>query len=435
MSMLSNIMSSFLMSIAVFYVWNKISNKKLDYRDKKVYLIFIILMFIIIGNYVFIGDYFKVTTMILAFSIINLILYKNTIQDSFIAALVVEFGAMIAEIIFCFMIILFFPEIDTTTFVTTFFGKLFANFVIFLNMLLLAELNFHNKFFNMINKFSERIKKDQLIYYLIIVLISYNIIFAMYFYDINFGYMITINVVIILVYCYIVFMNLRMKEKYLRLSSKYDDTLNNLKEYEKMIDVYRISNHENKNQLLTVRNMIMNKDKNSVAYIDKIVDNKLNDDDRIMYETSIIPEGGLRATIYSKILLMKHKKINYSLSVDRKVRDVELTHLEDETILNICKVIGVFLDNAIEASGNEDSKISIKLYVDNTFNVEISNNIKEIIDLKMIDREGYTTKENGHGYGLSLVKSIISTTNILENVKKVDDDVFTQLLKIRYIKK
>ncbi|MDD4733773.1 MAG: GHKL domain-containing protein [Bacilli bacterium] len=362
-------------------------------------------------------------------------LYRKAIADSFIASIIVETGAIVAEIIFCFMILIVFPKIDLETFVTNFFGKLFSNFIIFLNILLLAELKFYNKFFNTIHRFSKGVRKTRIINSIILVLICYNIIFAMYFENLKFGYMVTINSFLLLLYGYIIYLNLKMKNNYFRLSSKYDDTIHNLKEYEKMIDVYRISNHENKNQLLTVRNMIVNKDKNITAYIDKIVDNKLNDDDKIMYETSIIPEGGLRATIYSKILLMKHKKIKYNLDVDRKVRDVELTILKDEEILNICKVIGVFLDNAIDSSLNEKSKIDIKLYLDNTFNIEISNKVKGKVNLKLIDKEGYTTKEHGHGYGLPLVKSIIATTRILDNITKIEDDIFIQTLKIKYKKK
>lgn len=433
--MMSNIISSLLMAISVFYVWNKISLKKINYLDIKVFLIFIVLIGVILTNYFFVNQYLKVTTMVLSFTLIHFMLYRKAIADSFIASIIVETGAIVAEIIFCFMILIVFPKIDLETFVTTFFGKLFSNFIIFLNILLLAELKFYNKFFNTIHRFSKGVRKTRIINSIILVLICYNIIFAMYFENLKFGYMVTINSFLLLLYGYIIYLNLKMKNNYFRLSSKYDDTIHNLKEYEKMIDVYRISNHENKNQFLTVRNMIVNKDKNITAYIDKIVDNKLNDDDKIMYETSIIPEGGLRATIYSKILLMKHKKIKYNLDVDRKVRDVELIILKDEEILNICKVIGVFLDNAIDSSINEKSKIDIKLYLDNTFNIEISNKVKGKVNLKLIDKEGYTTKENGHGYGLPLVKSIISTTRILDNITKMEDDIFIQTLKIKYKKK
>ena len=58
----------------------------------------------------------------------------------------------------------------------------------------------------------------------------------------------------------------------------------------------------------------------------------------------------------------KSKKVNYTLNVDREVRNVNLSLLKDRPILNICKILGVFLDNSIEAVKDlKEKQITIEI--------------------------------------------------------------------------
>ena len=201
-----------------------------------------------------------------------------------------------------------------------------------------------------------------------------------------------------------------------------------------MIDKFRVNNHENKNELMTIRNMIKAKDKTTIEYIDKLVDNKIKDNEKIMYKTSKIPEGGLRATIYSKLCTMDELKIKYTLDIANDVRAADLINLNDEVVLNICKILGVFLDNSIDAVKNLKNKnIDIEIYImDEKLCVDITNNFKGNLDLNKLGNQKYTTKGEGHGYGLSLVNQIIREYNeILENEKSINGDKFTQTLKIK----
>ena len=209
-----------------------------------------------------------------------------------------------------------------------------------------------------------------------------------------------------------------------------------LTEYEVMIDKFRVDTHENKNEFLTIRNML--KDKNSketvIKYIDKLVDNKIKDNDKIMKKTSKIPEGGLRATIYSKLCLMDKLKINYKLNISREVRTTDLINLDEDLVLKICKILGVFLDNAIEAVKElERKEISIEIYfMDDELCIDITNNFKGNIDIDKMSDMKYSTKGKGRGYGLTLVNKLLEEeSNRLENEKSISRDTFTQSLKIK----
>ena len=221
--------------------------------------------------------------------------------------------------------------------------------------------------------------------------------------------------------------------KYIKISNKYNTTLANLKEYEEILDKYKIMNHENKNDLLMIRNMIIKKEKDVDKYIDKLIEVKIKDDEKVMYETSIIPSGGLRATIYSKILMMKDNKINYKLHVDKGVRQVDLSGYSDEFVLDLCKVVSIFIDNAIEATcASKKREVLIQLFMDSEdkLNISIANTYKGSIDLSKIEMKGYTTKGEGHGYGLSLANELLSKHKFIRNTREIRKNTFVQNLVI-----
>ena len=62
---------------------------------------------------------------------------------------------------------------------------------------------------------------------------------------------------------------------------------------------------------------------------------------------------------------------------------------------------------------------------------EILNNYEGKIELEKLEQTGYTTKGQGHGYGLSLTRKIIDNNKKLKNEKRLSKETFTQILKIK----
>ena len=99
----------------------------------------------------------------------------------------------------------------------------------------------------------------------------------------------------------------------------------------------------------------------------------------------------------------------------------------------LSKVIGVFLDNAKEASILSDTKeVSILIFMDNDDVVfEIYNSyIGKAMNIKILYEPGHSTKGKGRGYGLSLVKTIVDENPMFNNETKIVDDYFVQVLKV-----
>ena len=127
---------------------------------------------------------------------------------------------------------------------------------------------------------------------------------------------------------------------------------------------------------------------------------------------------------------MDKLKIKYKLNISRDVRTTDLIDLDEDLVIKICKILGVFLDNAIEAvKGLKKKQIAVEMYaIDNDLCIDITNNFKGNLDINKISEAKYTTKGDGHGYGLTLVNQIIND----EAGKLENERVSTVILLLKH---
>ncbi len=433
------VIESVLMTLAVivstFYVWCKLLNKRIDFKDKRFWIILLGLVSFIILNYYMVNKFLRIISVTIVFMLSCIYLLKVEFKQGVIAALISQMMTMIAETIFVIVISVIFKSggefIQNTQFAT-----ILANVCIAMIVILLAQLSFAKKLYDKLVRFTMNISDLHLMLIIIVFVFGLNIFSMIAYYQLDFKMMLLFNVATMVIYFIVIMTAFKNKNDYIEISDKYNTTITSLKEYEDILNNYRVSNHENKNQLLTIRNMVKGKEKNIVGYIDKIVENKLQDNENLMGQSMIIPEGGLRGLVYSKMLLMKSKNIDFDLSVDKSIRTVQLIELGEQTMLDICKIVGVFLDNAIEAVENLEEKfIDFEMSVEDTkLSIFVTNNYEGTIDLDHMEDKGFSTKGGNHGYGLTLVKRLVSSNHLLRNEKHVSRDEFTQQLIINISK-
>lgn len=436
MKFLLEFISCYCLMFATIYYWHKLLNKNFDFKKIEIYVIVIILAFISMFNFFFVNSFIRVTIITIILMIFFRVLFEENFQKTILTPIYGQLVLMFAETSYALIMTILFKS-NVGMILETEFGIVFTNIFILSLFIIIMYIPFFKKFYNVLLKFTNKIKHFQLILFCLIILIFFNVYTIIAFFKIQFGNWIAINISLILICSFIVLYSFKTKNNYNIVNDKYSVAINSLKEYENMMTKYRIANHENKNLLLTVRAMILNKEKDVLKYIDSIVKEKFEDDERLLLNMSVIPSGGLRATIYSGILRIKENNIKYELDIDRKLSTVDLIELDENTIIDICKVMGVFIDNAIEEVNKLKVKnIGINLYMekDNIY-IKVSNNYKGTIDLEKIYETGYTTKGKNHGYGLSVVKEIIDKSTLLENVIELDDNFFSQILKLKYKKK
>lgn len=420
-------------TITNVYIWSKLLNKRPNFKNWKNYLYFILMAITTFINYFYNNHFLRIMTITMMMSLFIKLIFNEKVNKSILGAVTSQLIYMISEIIFA-LIITFVFDMNSNDIINNQFGTVLANFVISSISIVVVNIKYVNVFYQFLIKITCKIKNTQIIAAAIFISIIANVLAMINYYKVEFVYLLIFNAFMTLGCFGIVVYSLKTKNSYIEVNNKYSTTLNSLKEYEDILNKYRVSNHENKNQLLTIRNMLPKEDKKIISYIDKILENKHKDNDKAMRKTAVIPAGGLRGLIYSKVLVMDERKIHYDLDFSSSIKTVDLINKIDEsTMLDICTVIGVYVDNAIDEVTNlKDKNICIEMYLDdNDLIIAISNNYAHKIDLDKLEEKGYTTKENGHGYGLPLTREIINNNNRLKNEKRISKEIFTQVLKIK----
>ncbi|MDP4093865.1 MAG: GHKL domain-containing protein [Bacillota bacterium] len=122
------------------------------------------------------------------------------------------------------------------------------------------------------------------------------------------------------------------------------------------------------------------------------------------------------------------------------VNDIEL-YMDIQTKIDIgkmnsyefCRILGILMDNALEAAENSDKKLVefiIRLDQYNRLIVEVSNSYSGEIDKIKIFEKGFTTKGKHSGFGLWEVSKIISKYPRCNIDTSITEDAFTQKLVI-----
>lgn len=411
-------------------VWSYFYNKSIPYKGIWLYLSIIVLTLLATFNHMYMNAFVKVLIVSLMMCVCNWLIFRMRINEIIISTIYGQFILAIADSIFTLSWIVIFNK-DAEYIRNNLFDTLIGNIIVSLLYIGICFLPFVKKIYLKLISFTDGFKVKNVALWSLLVIVSINFLVALIYYDMNSIFVIIINLLMLFIYSLIVYKAMNQKSINMIVEAENVSLMESLHQYEDMVDRQRVDNHENKNQLLIIKNMIKKNDKDVIKYIDTVVKDEKEDDEALYTKVKSIPSGGLQGIIYQKMLSMKDNRILFSLDVSRDVRHIELENMNMEDNYKLCKIVGVLLDNAIEESLKiDDKRIMISLYVDDDMLViDISNRFDGNIDLDKIDEEGYTTKGDGHGYGLSLVKKLVSESDCFINERKVNKDVFKQIIK------
>lgn len=415
------------------YVWSMLYKEKINYKNPWVYFSIVFLTILSILNRTYINVYINMIIITFLMCICNWLIFRRKINEIIVSTLFGQFITTISDSLYILVCTVFFKG-DTNFVRNNFFNTLMANVIVSMIYIGICYIPFIRKIYSKISEFSYKIKIKYLVFGCILLIMSFNFLVAVNYYDMKYIYVIIINVLLIIVYSYILYKSMNEKNTNIMIKAENKSLMESLNEYENMVDRQRVDNHENKNQLLIIKNMIKKEDKDVIKYIDTIVKDEKEDDEALYTKVKTIPSGGLQGIIYQKMLTMKDEKILFTLDVSRDVRKIDMSNLSMEDNYKLCKIVGVFLDNAIEESKKLKEKvIMISLYIDeDLLIIDISNRFNSEINIDKIDDEGYTTKGKGHGYGLPLVKKIVEESNgKFINERRVKKDIFKQVIKVK----
>ena len=362
--------------------------------------------------------------------IMLLILYKQKLIKTLLGLLIILALSFIAEFIFGTIGVLVF-KIDFPVVNDNYIYYVLTNTLILVLCYLISRIGFVRNLTNHIMEWYNQNEYKSLMLFVFLILIILTFTLYNNFINVLPNYLLFIaNLFFIAVFVFIIgfFKEKTSKNK---ITYEYDQLLDYVQTYEKLLDEKSKNQHEYKNQLAVIRLMVKNK--KTIEYIDSLLDNETEEDLEIDNKLIYIPKGGLKGLIHYKIDTMKKKKLNIFIDVSSELKDSKYWLNCDKNLQSVSKILGVYLDNAIEASEQSKEKyIIFEVYVEDKNTVfKISNTYSNEIIIDKIDKEGYSTKGEGKGYELALAKDLIEKTDCLSQSREISGIYYIQKLYVK----
>lgn len=400
---------------------------KLDSNGLIIYIIMSIIYCVVMTLEI---GYIKPYVMqILSFLMLK-ILYKQKFIKTLLGLIIIFVILSISEFIYGTIGVLLL-EIDFSSINDNYIYYLLSNSLILLICYFISKLVIIKNSIDYIIKWYNQNEYKSLMFFVFLILIIFT--FALYNNFINIlptNLFIVANLFCIAVFVFVIgfFKEKTTKNK---IIYEYDQLLDYIQTYEKLLDEKNKNQHEYKNQLAVIRLMVKNK--KTISYIDSLLENEVEQDLEIDNKLMYIPKGGLKGLIHYKINTMKKKKINVFIDVSSELKDSKHWSTCDKYLQSVSKILGVYLDNAIEASEHSKEKyIIFEVYVEDKNTVfKISNTYSNEINMDKIDKEGYSTKGEGKGYGLALVKDLIEKNDCFSQSREISDIYYIQKLYVK----
>lgn len=423
----------FINILTSIYISAELFGCKIRLKEAKTYFVIFALVVIAILNFLYVDNFFRLLVITLAIFCGNYLLFGKSIKLTIITSLINQLIVIVSELFVMLFTMIFFKA-DSNIIINEYYGNMYSNLSISLMMILISKFKLTVKIYNFIIKSTTKINYNTLVISILLLFISINVIVFSIYSNVGIVNIFIINFFFLFIYCIIFFISMSERNANVKYKQEREMLINNLNQYEKMLDYQRVNNHENKNQLLVIKSMIEKKDEKTLDYINEIIKDKREDNEILYTKAKRIPSGGLQGLIYQKMLLGQENKIRFNLNVSKDIRKIDIFEENSKLNYDICRIIGIVLDNAIEEVvklNRSEREILISMYIDEYFIIEVSNHFIGSIDFEKIYSKGYTTKSKGHGYGLSLLKKIVDENENIINEKQVLDDIFTQIIKIK----
>lgn len=358
---------------------------------------------------------------------VNIIIYKNifklNIDDSIIVVGIAMILNLIGDVIVSVLITII--ALSNQTMINNNLAP-FVNtlIVLMITLLIINNSKVKEKLCTFYTNIANKTKVSTVIFFLLTVIISCILGFHIYkslHFDVSYiATLITIGILITLI---IIFINSR--NQYNSLVNEYDSLFSYIQNFEDWIEKEQLNRHEYKNQLAVLR--CLTKEKKVKNKIDEILEDNINIEDQEVTKLKRLPKGGIKGLMYYKAALAQKNKINLTTDVSIDLNST-LTKLSEKEIKILCKLIGIYFDNAIEAAiESRKKKLSIEVYeLKDKVSFIFSNTFRKNNIFKDRNRKGVSSKGKGRGNGLYFADKLIKENNWLEQKQEIIDRYYIQ---------
>ena len=423
-------LSSWLLCFSIVYMWNYLTKRSFQLTNYKLYALTTLLYLAgIVGNNMVV-IYLKFLLITTLFAVIYKLFYKSNVQESIITVIFVQLVITISEFIGVFVIGVIF-QYDLEKFMNEIFGAAFFNIITIILSILIVKIPIVLKIYNYILDFTKHIKRYQTVLITLILAITISILMSINYFNLDYITTLIINFTFLLIYTGICIAIMKEKNTSEIYRIGYEEQQKALQDNVLLLDQECMKNHENVNQLYTIEGLARNNDtKGILEYIGVVIKEKKQEDNTLTRRIKRIPLATIQGLIYPKLGIMKDNDIDFQVVLARNIKEFDFTKIDMKTNMELCKILGVLIDNAIdEVTKLEDRKIKLELFCKNgDLHIDVSNNYGKLLD--NMDEIGVTSKEGLHGYGLGIIAQITKQNPKLQNQKKINANRFHQIVVV-----
>lgn len=427
LEMLVKIITTILLTATNYYIIEKITNKKVELLNLKNCILLLSLVMSTALLYQMKYEELYTITVFLLNIVVYKIIFKFSVHEGIIAIglsmITISFGDLITS-----LIVKNFYTIETIRANLILF--LITNLMVSVISIIMIKIP---PLIKTLQKFYVDIQKHRSIMntlLFILIILGYSII-AFYIanykiFDIEY----IRSLLIIIIFAIIIYIFAGEKNKYNQLTDEYDSLFTYVQNFEDWIEKEQFNRHEYKNQLAVLR--CLSKEKKVKNKIDEMLEDNLNLEGEVVRELKSLPKGGIKGLMYYKSALAQKNKINLTVNVSLNHKGL-LTKLSENDIKILCKLIGVYFDNAIEAAKETRKKvILIEVYeLKDKVNFVFSNTFKKNKSFEDRNKKGVSSKGEGRGNGLYFASKLISKNNWLTEKQEVIDKYYIQQLAVK----
>ena len=428
--MVVKIINSLFLAISSFLIIRKfVDTDIIEIKKNKIYIVLAIIALIIPSCILFKTEYSILVSLITY--LISIIVWKrafgiNLIESIIVCSITIIFVAISDFIVSTIENPFFSYEYVRTNITIT----IINNVLVSIGAYILSCMSFIKSRVKFAVKKVSGNKKVTLIIFAILMIIVvstlyYNItsIFKLnMYYTVTF---ITLAIFLLLYYLYIY-----EYSNYEKLKESYDILFECVQRFENWIDDEQQYRHELKNNLSIIRNLT--KEKEVLKKVDEMLGITINVEDRYIETLKNIPKGGLKGILYYKIALNTNKKVNITIDVSANSTK-DLKRLSQKRLKELCIILGIYIDNALEAAANANSKnVTIEIYkINNNLNFVISNTYANLTSIKKMNKKGFSTKGIEHGKGLFYVQKILKNNRQIKAEQFFKDKFYIQKIIVK----
>ena len=222
-----------------------------------------------------------------------------------------------------------------------------------------------------------------------------------------------------------------MQESAKRKVQEHKDILEYTSHIENMYEELRGFRHDYVNILASLSGYIEKNDmKGLEKYFNETImptNEKMNSNKYRLQKLSKIENPAIKGLVSNKLIYAMSTGIDVFIDIMDEIKDVDVRDID------LCRILGIYLDNAVEAAGEtEEKELKFNIIQDNGSTVIVIMNsfINKGISISNMEKQGFSTKGEGRGLGLSNVVQVLGQYENVNKVTEIRDNYFIQTLII-----